>query len=180
MRLFFALQLPDDVRSALRPHVEAAQRIGRESVGFTRVEQLHFTLAFLGETERVDDAVAAVPALPAAFELSIAGRGAFPGLGRPRVLWLGVGEGAQPLCDLAAALCTGLRESGFKLDDRPFKPHLTLGRVKPRGDKLARRALEAVPAAELARFTVREIALVQSVLGSGGAKHTPLRTFSLR
>ena len=180
MRLFFALNLPDDVRSALQPAVEAARRSGGDGVGFTRVEQLHFTLAFLGETGRFDDACAAVPALPPAFELSIAGRGAFPGLGRPRVLWLGVGEGAQLLCDVADRLCASLRERGFRLDDRPFKPHLTLGRVKPRGDKLARRALEAVPAGELARFTAREIALVQSVLGPGGAKHTVLRTFPLR
>ena len=73
----------------------------------------------------------------------------------------------------------GLRERGFKLDDREFKPHLTLGRVKPRGDRDARRALEAVPAGELARFTAREVVLMQSVLGPGGAKHTALRAFPL-
>ena len=177
MRLFFALQLPESVKERLAPFLRAT-----EGVSFTRVEQLHFTLAFLGETEKLEDAIAAAQAvadLPQ-FELAIEGRGAFPSLGRPRVLWLGVSEGKTPLCELADKLCTALRQSGFKLDDRPFKPHLTIGRVKPRGDKDARRALEAVPKNELARFTAREITLVQSVLGPNGAKHTVLRTFPLK
>lgn len=181
MRLFFALQLPDDVRSRLRPVLEAARSKAGEGVGFTRLEQLHFTLAFLGETPRVDEACAAADGVRAltAFELEIAGRGAFPGLGRPRVLWLGVGQGAAELCAVADRLCAGLRERGFKLEDRPFRPHLTLGRVKPRGDRQARQALEAVPAGPLARFTAREIVLVQSLLGPAGATHTVLRAFPL-
>ena|SRR5437588_291307 len=174
MRLFFALQLPESVKERLAPFLR-----GPEGVAFTRVEQLHFTLAFLGETEKLDDAMAAAQAvtdLPQ-FDLAIEGRGAFPGLGRPRVLWLGVSDGKAALCAVADKLCTALKERGFKLDDRPFRPHLTIGRVKPRGDKDARRALEAVPKDTLARFTAREIALVQSVLGPNGAKHTVLRAF---
>ena len=75
------------------------------------------------------------------------------------------------LIAVAEKLCASLGERDFKLDGRPFKPHLTLGRVKPRGDRDARRALEAVPLGELARFTATEIVLMQSVLGPGGAKH---------
>jgi len=96
------------------------------------------------------------------------------------VLWLGVTDGKDPLTAVADQLGAALRERGFKLDDRPFRPHLTIGRTKPGGDKAARRALEAVPKDELARFTAREIALVQSVLGPNGAKHTVLRAFPLK
>jgi 2'-5' RNA ligase len=109
----------------------------------------------------------------------IGGRGAFPSMGRPRVLWLGVTEGAQPLTAVAERLCASLRERGFKLEDRPFKAHLTLGRVKPRGDREARRALETIPPGELARFAVGEVVLMQSTLGPGGAKHSVLRAFRL-
>jgi 2'-5' RNA ligase len=113
------------------------------------------------------------------FDVAIGGRGAFPGLGRPRVLWLGVTEGAAQMTAVADRLVTGLRERSFKLEGRPFKPHLTLGRVKPRGDRDARRALEAIPLGELAHFTAAEVVLVQSVLGPGGAKHTVVHAFPL-
>lgn len=182
MRLFFALQLPEDVRESLRPVLEAARRRGGEGVGFTRLEQLHFTLAFLGETERSEDACAAAAAvgeLPA-FELAIAGSGAFPSPSRPRVLWLGVTEGAAALCAVAEKLMAGLRERDFRLEERPFRPHLTLGRVRVRGDREARRALETIPPGELVRFPAREIVLMQSILGPHGAKHTVLRSFPLR
>lgn len=182
MRLFFALALPDDVRSALAPLVEAARQKAGDAVGFTRVEQLHFTLAFLGETPKLDDALAAgasSQALPP-FEVELSGRGAFPGMSRPRVLWLGVGQGARELTAVAERLCGALRERGFTLEDRPFRPHLTLGRVRPHGASQARRALEAIPPGPVARFTAREIALVQSVLGPNGAKHTALRPFGLK
>jgi 2'-5' RNA ligase len=182
VRLFFALPLPDDVKSRLRPPLEAARRAAGEGVGFTRPEQLHFTLAFLGEqagAELACEAGEAVRDLPS-FELVIAGAGAFPSARRPRVLWLGVTEGARELCAVADKLCASLRERGFALEDRPFRPHLTLGRVKPRDERGASRALATVPGGELARMHAAEICLVQSVLGAGGAKHTVLRSFALR
>lgn len=183
VRLFFAVRLPSGVQEALRSALEAGRDAAAGGVGFTRVEQLHFTLAFLGEQPesalaRACEAAQGARDLPP-FELAIAGRGAFPGMSRPRVLWLGVGEGGAALSAVAAKLAAGLRERGFALEERAFRPHLTLGRVKPKGDRDARRALEAIPAGELARFFVREIALMQSVLGPAGARHTELRAFPL-
>lgn len=167
MRLFFALRLPDEVKNRLAAFAPKAD---------------HFTLAFLGETERLDDAIAAGQTVRASpFELAISGSGAFPNTRRPHVLWLGVSEGKDPLCAVANQLCAALRERGFTLEDRPFRPHLTIGRVKPGSEKEARRTLERIPPGELARFTAREIALVRSVLGGRhGAEHTVLRTFELR
>jgi RNA 2',3'-cyclic 3'-phosphodiesterase len=180
MRLFFAMQLPADVREKLRPTVDAARRAAGDAVGFGKIEQLHFTLAFLGETQRVDDACAAAAEVRSPpFEVAIAGAGAFPSPARPRVLWLGVSDGAQQMIEVADALCAALRKRGFAQEERPFRPHLTLGRVRPRGDKAARRGLEAIPAGELARFAVGELALMQSILGSGGAKHSLVRAFVL-
>jgi 2'-5' RNA ligase len=163
MRLFFALQLPDEVRKRIATFAPKAD---------------HFTLAFLGETDKLDDAIAAGQAVRASpFELAISGSGAFPNMRRPHVIWLGVSEGKDPLCAVANQLCAALRERGFGLEGRPFRPHLTVGRVKPGGEKEARRTLERIPAGELARFTAREFMLMQSELGPKGAKHTALRAF---
>jgi 2'-5' RNA ligase len=169
MRLFFALQLSDDAKSRLRPALS----------GIAQTEQLHFTLAFLGEQPesalaRIQEAAEAVRAQ--SFELAIAGTGAFPDLKRPRVLWLGVSEGVPQLTALAERLRGTLRERGFTLEDRPFRPHLTIARVK---DRRAVKALERVPAGELARMHAGEFTLVESVLGRGGARHTVLRAFPL-
>lgn len=172
MRLFFAIRLPEEAREALRP---AAAALGR-----SRVEQLHFTLAFLGETERADDACAAAGEVHAApFEVSIAGAGAFPSPSRPRVLWLGVADGAQEMIALAGALGAALRARRFALEERPFRPHLTIERVKPGRDRSVRRAIESVPPGELARFHASEFCLMQSALGAGGARHSLVRAFPL-
>ena len=172
MRLFFAIQLPAEVREKVRPVYEAARAAAGPAVGFTRLEQLHFTLAFLGEAPSADGALAAGAAVRGApFDVAIGGRGAFPGLGRPRVLWLGVTEGASQMTAIAAQIS--------KPGDRPFKAHLTLGRVKPRGDHAARRCLETIPLGELARFRATEFVLMQSILGPGGATHSVVRSCGL-
>ncbi|HZX94120.1 MAG TPA: RNA 2',3'-cyclic phosphodiesterase [Myxococcales bacterium] len=182
MRLFFALPLPTDVKERLQPTLDAARRAAGESVGFTRLEQIHFTLAFLGEQPSPDKALAAGEVLrdQDAFELAIGGAGAFPNTARPRVLWLGVTEGAAQLMVAADRLRRALRDSGFMPEERPFRPHLTVGRVRPRGEKTARQALAAIAPGELARCTVRHACLMQSVLGKSGATHTLVRAYEFR
>src|SRR5262249_53342316 len=105
--------------------------------------------------------------------------GAFPNNARPRVLWLGVSAGAQEMMDAAERLRTALRQRGFQIEERKFRPHLTFGRVRPRGERFAMRALAAIGPEELTRWTAKEACLVQSVLGKGGATHTVLRAFPL-
>ncbi|HEY6912857.1 MAG TPA: RNA 2',3'-cyclic phosphodiesterase [Myxococcales bacterium] len=182
MRLFFALPLPAEVKERLRPSLEAARRAGGEGVGFTRIGQIHFTLAFLGEQPSAEAALAAGEVLRdnEAFELAIGGAGAFPNTARPRVLWLGVTEGAAQLVVAADRLRRALQANGFSVEERRFRPHLTVGRVRPRGEKWAHLALAAIAPGELARCTVREACLMQSVLGRGGATHTAVETFGFR
>jgi RNA 2',3'-cyclic 3'-phosphodiesterase len=179
MRLFFALPLPGEVKEALRAPLEEAKKAGVDGVAFTRIEQLHFTLAFLGEQPAADEALAAAEALTqtAAFEIAISGSGGFPSTVRPRVLWLGVSAGAAELIAVAERLCAALRERRFALEKRKFRPHLTFGRVRPRGERSARRALATFAPRELVRWTAREACLMQSVLGRGGATHSVLHTF---
>src|SRR5438105_3139908 len=97
---------------------------GRARLTWTRDEQLHFTLAFLGE--QPESALAALESAGleaaracASFDLSLAAAGAFPDPRRPRVLWLGAQEGAAALTALAEALRTALQVRGFSLEERP-------------------------------------------------------------
>src|SRR2546430_13828410 len=96
MRLFFALPLPGEAKEALRQPLEEARKAGGDGVGFTRIEQLHFTLAFLGEQPGADEALAAGEALTqtAAVEIAISGSGAVPSTARPPVPSLGGRAGA--------------------------------------------------------------------------------------
>jgi RNA 2',3'-cyclic 3'-phosphodiesterase len=183
MRLFFALPLPAEVKDKLRPLVEEARKVSGGGVGFTKVEQLHFTLAFLGEQPGPEQALAAGESLreSAAFELVLSGVGAFPSTMRPRVLWIGATEGAPELVAAAERLRSALEQRGFKLEERKFRPHLTLGRVRPQGEGGAKRALATIAPGELARCTVRGVCLMQSVLGGrAGATHTVVRMFPFR
>jgi len=96
------------------------------------------------------------------------------------VLWLGVSAGAAELMEMAERLRAALRRRGLDIEQRKFRPHLTFGRVRPRGEQLAKSGLAAVAPGEFARWTAREASLVQSVLGRGGATHTAVRTFPFK
>ena len=176
MRLFFSVPLPDEARAAAASAVQAMKRAAGDSpLSWTKDEQLHFTLAFLGELPESDlprlREVASTLSRLRAFELILSGAGAFPSPRKPRVLWLGAGQGGPELTELAKLLADGLRSAGFELEERPFHPHLTVARVKPGGERGASRALGASPQGELARMRVDRLCLMQSQLSPHGAKH---------
>ena len=182
MRLFFSLPLPPSALEALRAVLGSVRAAHERGISFGKVDQLHFTLAFLGEQPetRLDAASAAgVEAARgvAGFELAIGGAGAFPSRGRPRVLWLGVPTGGPPLVEIATRVRQRLARRGFALEERPFRAHLTIARVRPGGERDARRALASLPSGELASFRADGISLVHSILGAGGAQHRVLRSF---
>jgi RNA 2',3'-cyclic 3'-phosphodiesterase len=182
MRLFFSVPLSADAKERAASAI-AGMRRAAPQLSWTRTEQLHFTIAFLGE--QPDDALerAASAATECrelrAFDLSLGGAGAFPNARRARVVWLGCSRGAAELEAVAAKLCAGLRAARFELQDRPFRAHLTIARVKPGSDRAAARALENAPTGEVTSFRVPAFHLVRSYPGSGGARHETLRTFPL-
>jgi len=149
---------------------------------------MHLTLAFLGWTpdERLDAVVAAARGAADrhhGFELSFAGAGHFPATGRPRVVWLGIGEGAAPLAALAGDVASELRVRELRLDDRPFAPHLTLARVRdeatgPEGRTIAA-AVKALVVPPL-RMRVERIVVVESVLRRTGPTYKARAELPLR
>ena len=101
--------------------------------------------------------------------------------GRPRQSPGGGGltEGASQLIELATRLCSGLQAAGFELETRPFRPHLTVARVKRGNERDAERALRAVGPGEVARFHVGRLLLMKSELSPKGARHEEVRAFPL-
>lgn len=182
MRLFVALDIPDEVRTTLAA-LAAKLRPASRDARWVRVEGLHVTLKFIGETsaEKVESIKAALAAIPprSAFSIAFRGLGFFPNERRPRVLWAGVETGPE-LAALAAAVETSLEALGIAREGRAFSPHLTLARFdSPRGLEALHSAIEGAAPAEFGATTAKEFHLYQSVLKRGGAEYTRLATFSL-
>jgi 2'-5' RNA ligase len=179
MRLFFAVPLPREAVDDLRAPLEKARRTAGPGFSFGNVDQLHFTLAFLGEQQETAAEAAAAAGEAArspAFPIHIAGAGAFPSLARPRVAWLGLREGAEPLCALADRLRAALTANGLTFDEKPFRPHLTVARLRHKG-RLPPAMVGILQSCE-ARMQASELLLVHSILGHG-ARHEALRRFPL-
>lgn len=188
LRLFFAVELPREIREAATAH---AARLRHEfpaaRASWPRPESLHLTLKFLGEVEaiRLDTlhhaAVAAAAAL-APFALTIEGAGTFPPRGAARVLWLGVGGDPDQLSRLQFRLDKEGVYVGFPREAKPFRPHLTLARLRaPQSAEVVAALSEAhrrTPFGPHA-FQVSEFALMRSELGPGGSRYTPFQYHSL-
>lgn len=183
MRLFIAIPLPPDLAARaveiLPTSLPSLRRV--------KVENLHVTLAFLGQTpddrlSEVTDAAAEAARGVSRFTLVFGRPGRFPERGRPRVVWLRIAEGAQGVLDLGEGVYASLRTHGLRFDDRPLAPHLTLARVAEDASaaeaKTVGAALEDLPDAKLA-FDVSDIAVVQSVLSPKGPRYTALATVPL-
>lgn len=178
-RVFVAVFPPPDVLAAL---AGLRRRLEPDLPGLRWVGNgnLHFTLRFFGERtqEEIDRAAAVLDTVAPGvlpFDLELSGLGVFPGWSRPRILWLGCGGGGPVLEALARTLERGFREAGLGRSDKPFVPHLTLGRWRDaRGLDLkrARTVCEAVGAA--AAFRAEGVALIRSRLDPGGSVYTPL------
>ncbi len=122
MRLFIAIHFSPEVKRLLLRTIESL-RAQAERGNFTREENLHLTLAFLGETDNVAAARAAIAAAAApSFPMTVGGSGRFGDL-----WWVGIEENPA-LSALASGLQDELRARGFSIERRPFKPHITVAR----------------------------------------------------
>ena len=144
MRLFLAINLEPDVRRAVAEST-APLRAAAPSLRWATEPKLHLTLKFLGEQpddapRAIGDALLDVTRRHKAFAITLGGIGAFPNFRRPRVVFMGVA--AEPRLELLHHDVEVAGEAlGYALDGRPFRPHVTLARVKDR-----------VPADELKRL----------------------------
>jgi RNA 2',3'-cyclic 3'-phosphodiesterase len=158
---------------------------GGDLVAWTPVEKLHVTVKFLGE--QPDDAparlVAALGEVAARHQplpLTVGGAGAFPNFRRARVLWVGIAPDAR-LELLHHDVEERCAAHGFELEGRPFRPHVTIGRVRDRCPEETARALSRAARGMQFRETTlaSSIEIVESALGRAGATHTVLQSVPL-
>lgn len=174
MRIFLAVFPSAEAQAAAARVVERLRRPG-DRVSWTKRENLHYTLRFMGElgesgvarvTEATNQGVVGHPR----FEAMLGEAGAFPDPRRARVLWLGLAQGAETLAALARSVEEALRRRGFDRADHAFTSHLTLGRVRQRDQDWSER-LVGVSAEPTARFPVDRVLVVQSTLSPGGSRY---------
>ena len=177
MRTFIAIPLPPECRAALEAAQSGLRSIGAD-VRWTAVGSIHLTLKFLGE---IDPAVLAdlARALAGAaavepFALKIQGLGAFPDLRGPRVVWCGLAGDTDALVRLQSAVETACVSLGFTPEQRPFHPHLTLGRVQ--GTRNLRQLAEYIRIAKAPdqEFGADRLEIYKSVLMPKGPVYTLL------
>ncbi|HOW97612.1 MAG TPA: RNA 2',3'-cyclic phosphodiesterase [Kiritimatiellia bacterium] len=176
LRAFIALEISDEVRAALDRLQRDLMR-GEARVGWVTPARIHLTLAFLGDIFAAQlpglaDALDAVAEGCPPFAFDVAGTGAFGPPKSPRVVWAGVEEPTGALVRLQAAAAVAVTGLGFRIEERAFHPHLTLGRVRDRrgaADLTSR--LESFRTLRCGRVEVRRVLLLQSVLSSQGAEY---------
>jgi 2'-5' RNA ligase len=179
MRLFTAIDLVDRARAAIaeeQQRIIAALGDAAGSLRLVRSEHMHLTLVFIGEVvdaraAAIVEAMTRATPLPP-FDLVFGGVGVFPSHGRPRVLWLGVLEGSPEAIALHAHVARQLTAVGVMVEDRPFRPHLTLARWKDSRRSTRPRLPESASA--VAKTRVEAVTLYQSRVSSAGPSYTPL------
>lgn len=184
VRTFVAVLLDEGIRNRISDVQQRAMGLA-PGVKWVPPENFHVTLKFLGDVRRdeishVQAAIDEVTAKLPAFDLNIRGMGVFPTPRRPRVIWVGVEEGREQLVELAKAVENRLVKAGFDKEEKPFKSHITIGRVKE-GKPVPGLAegLEEIDTGELGVQRVASVAVMQSVLRPGGPIYTPLSEHKL-
>jgi 2'-5' RNA ligase len=186
MRLFVAVDLDERVRGAaaacgrdLRDQVESGRRrLAPAGASWVAPQNMHLTLRFLGEVDEERAAQLsrsiAQPFETAPFELALGGLGLFPPAGRPRVLWIGVSEGAAQVAEVYREVERRLDLLGFEREERPFRAHLTLARFREPASIEVRTLVGQGMGAEAGRCLVRDVVLYESRLSPKGPTYNAL------
>jgi RNA 2',3'-cyclic 3'-phosphodiesterase len=178
IRSFIAVELPEIVRRQLEALALELKK-SDAPVGWVRPEGIHLTLKFLGNIsseliEQIKPVLAGIGSRSGPFHLQPVGCGAFPTVKQPRVIWVGLTGDSEPLVQLQKQVETAMIPFGFQPEDRPFRPHLTLGRVRGRQHLLAlQQMLLAQREFTAEAFDVTELVLYKSELRPDGARYTP-------
>ena len=184
IRSFIAVELPDDVLSAVS-RVQGHLKSYGFRTKWVRPANIHATLKFLGDIDSgTIDAIASAMVSAAEgcapISLSAKGIGVFPNTKRPRVLWAGLTGDVHLLIDMQRKLDDRLSDIGFARERRSFKGHLTLGRFKARvNSSEITRALTEFEDFETQSFMARELILFKSELRPSGAVYSKLEGISL-
>lgn len=179
MRLFIGIDLPEELKKKLLAFQTELKQIGVKG-SWKAQENFHITLEFLGEVEpnlipMLTERLSKVVKNHQPFSLNVSGLGVFPSWKRPHTMWTAVGGDLKVLNVIRGELHRELAQVGFKLEERPFKPHLTLT-SRP---EIGQVALSSVQAKNIGGFLVTEIVLFESKAIRGKRIYTHLFEESL-
>jgi 2'-5' RNA ligase len=183
IRTFVAVKASRRVQNRIEGLIASLRQSGVKTT-WVRPENLHLTLKFLGDVDeqripRVCQAVDRALADVDSFPLHFSGVGAFPSARRPRTVWIGVTEGNDDVCKLAAALETQLRAEGFPKEKRDFAPHLTIGRVRGHPVTELARRIEQHADFDAGQSPVTEVVVYSSTLAPTGATYEAMHRAQL-
>jgi len=185
LRTFVALPLPQTIVRHLSTIQNELRGKGLK-IGWVRPANIHLTIKFIGDiapedvaavTAALESSAHAIPPM----ELTVQGMGLFPNAKRPRVLWAGLGGATEALKQFAVKVDAALEPLGIKCEKRPFKAHLTLGRIRKPID--ARWLLDLVSRAGRyapQQFTADQVIFYKSDLRPTGAVYSALAHIALK
>ena len=183
VRIFIALVIPEDWKEYLG-RVAGDLKGVMSGLSWVKPENMHITVRFLGDlgesgVRRAGEATRQGAEGHTAFLARLGAPGAFPSMKRPRVLWTGLSEGAEPAIAVAKSVNQRLQESGFGPSDKPFKPHMTLARVREHAEGVEAFGRYAPPPPPEPALLDR-IVVMKSDLHPTGSRYTALEEIRLR
>jgi len=183
IRAFLAIELPDGVLTEIGVIQTRLTKALQGAIRWVKPEGIHLTLKFFGDISERDIATISRAVKDQAngmkpFALDVKTLGVFPDLNRPRVIWLGIDGDIQPLMMFQRSLDQKLYENGFSKEDRSFRPHLTLARIKERKGLIGlAKVVERKDNYMAGHFNAGELTLFRSQLTPAGAVYTKLACF---
>lgn len=184
VRAFVAVNLSENLVEAFRVLLSDLKN-PRLDVKWIEPEKIHLTLKFLGNVEEaslesywraLEEAVGGHSSFP----MTLKGLGAFPNLRRPRVIWVGAFTPEDSLTKLQKAVEEAFIPLGFPAEERPFAPHLTLGRVRtPKNLPQLSQSIQERQDFYIGEMKVQKVSFMKSTLTPKGAIYQELKGFPL-
>lgn len=185
-RVFGAIELPAHTRNHVRDHIAELRGLVPEArASWSRESNIHLTLKFVHEipvelVPKFESALSRAVKGFSPFQIAISGSGVFPHKRDPRVLWIGITDTEQQLAKLHSRLEDESEQEGFTRDERPFRPHLTLARLRnQQGARELSRAHEDLNFA-YEEISVSELLLIRSELSNSGSRYTTISKHMLK
>ena len=183
-RVFCAVELPDDVRARLQEHIARLRKeFPDAAASWSRVENIHLTLKFFGNVEldriaKISAAATRTTGQFSKFQIDVGNTGVFPRPSRAQVLWIGVNDPSGKVSALQQQFEEACAAEGFPKEDRPFRPHLTIARLRKPERRVADAHLQMK--FEPLSVPVNEMIVFRSELSNKGSKYTAISHHALR
>lgn len=184
MRIFLAIELPESIRAELAILAERLRQCGMRS-GWVKPDRMHLTVRFYGNisTAQVETLIQWITpryAELSPFSLALQGTGVFPGPRKPSVVWAGLATVPEPLQNARQIAEAGAQQIGLAPEKRPFRPHLTLARIRnPQFGPPLLSLLKKESHWRTNEFQVSDVALFHSNLKPSGPVYTRIARFTL-